>query len=98
VDHLEFLRDRFGGKNWVLARRTPRIVERYGQDVICVSKKCYDAVEKEYRRIYGDPHDKVRARLYCALSDALAAMQNNDWDSGLLIQMADALEAERNAR
>lgn len=24
-------------RNWVVARRTPRIVERYGADVVCLS-------------------------------------------------------------
>jgi hypothetical protein len=30
-----------GGGNWVIARRTPRILARYGQDVVCLSPKTY---------------------------------------------------------
>lgn len=40
------LRREFGGRNWVLSRRTKAIVERYGDDVICVSPKQYDAAER----------------------------------------------------
>jgi hypothetical protein len=29
------------GRNWVVARRTPRIVAAYGEDVICLSPKAY---------------------------------------------------------
>jgi hypothetical protein len=31
------LSEQLGGRNWVIARRTPRIVDRYGDDVICVT-------------------------------------------------------------
>lgn len=31
-----------GGSNWVLARKTPNILARYGTDVICLSNKKYD--------------------------------------------------------
>jgi hypothetical protein len=34
-----------GGKKWVIARRTPRIVERYGEDVVCVSQQAYKKAE-----------------------------------------------------
>ena len=35
-----------GGKNWVLHRRTPRIVARYGEDVICLSQAGYANAER----------------------------------------------------
>lgn len=31
-----------GGSNWVVARRTPNIVARYGESVVCLSQKGYD--------------------------------------------------------
>jgi len=31
------------GLNWVIARRTKRIVEQYGEDVRCLSPKEYEA-------------------------------------------------------
>jgi hypothetical protein len=34
------------GTNWVLARRTKRIVERYGPDVRCYSQAQYAAAER----------------------------------------------------
>lgn len=64
MTHLEFLRDRFGGSNWVLARRTAGIIRRYGEDVVCVSEQRYAAIEKEWRTLYGDPYDKTRAEIY----------------------------------
>lgn len=33
----------FIGSNWVLGRRSRRIVERYGADVNCISQKTLDA-------------------------------------------------------
>ena len=35
-------------KNWVLARRTPRIVARYGDDVVCLTAKQLDQAEADY--------------------------------------------------
>lgn len=35
------------GSNWVLARRTRRIVAQYGDDVKCYSAKQYEAAERE---------------------------------------------------
>lgn len=34
------------GSNWVIARRTKRVVERYGEDVNCVTPKQYAAAER----------------------------------------------------
>ena len=39
------MRAAIGGRNWVVARRTPRIVERYGSDVICLSQAKYASAE-----------------------------------------------------
>ena len=39
------MRAAIGGRNWVVARRTPRIVERYGPDVICLSQAKYASAE-----------------------------------------------------
>ncbi len=50
IEHQPFPLDVFhkivGGKNWVLHRRTPRIVSRYGDDVICLSLKRYEEAER----------------------------------------------------
>lgn len=42
----EELRQELGGTNWVLARRTKAIVDRYGEDVICVSPAQYEKAER----------------------------------------------------
>lgn len=43
---LEAFRRQIGGANWVLARRTPAIVARYGEDVICLSREKYKDAER----------------------------------------------------
>lgn len=42
----ELLREELGGANWVIARRTRRIVEQYGPDVVCVTPKRYQEAER----------------------------------------------------
>lgn len=37
------LNEEIGGRNWVVARRTQRIIERYGAGVICLSRKQFEA-------------------------------------------------------
>lgn len=32
-----------GSTNWVLHRRTKRMIEKYGPDVVCLTQKSYDA-------------------------------------------------------
>ena len=34
-----------GSKKWCIARRSPRIVERYGEDVVCISPQGYAKAE-----------------------------------------------------
>lgn len=42
------------GSNWVIARRTARIVERYGADVVCLTQSKYKALREQYRDLYGE--------------------------------------------
>ena len=42
-----FLNSRVGS-NWVVARRTPRVVRLYGEDVVCLSQKRYTALKQEW--------------------------------------------------
>lgn len=48
----EFLHRKVG-RNWVIARRTPSILARYGSDVVTFSKKQFAALEDEYERQTG---------------------------------------------
>jgi hypothetical protein len=47
----DFLRERIG-RNWVLHRRTARIVDRYGEDVICLTLRQYKALEVHHARLH----------------------------------------------
>jgi hypothetical protein len=50
MDYQRFsawLRERLGS-NWVVAKRTKRVVERYGDDVVCVSLKRFAALKQEF--------------------------------------------------
>lgn len=73
MTYLEFIRDKLG-TNWVVARRTANIVRRYGEDVVCISQQRLRVIDKEYRALFGDPNDKVRAQMYLALLSARAAL------------------------
>lgn len=45
---IEYMQREVGG-NWVIARRTSRIVARYGEDVVCLSQKRYAELEHAWR-------------------------------------------------
>jgi hypothetical protein len=45
----DYVRERVGA-NWVLARRTPRIIQSYGADVACLTKQQYGKLQEDYRR------------------------------------------------
>jgi hypothetical protein len=36
-----------GTRNWVVTRRTPKIIARYGEDVVCLSGKKFRAMQAE---------------------------------------------------
>lgn len=104
MTYLEFVRGKLGS-NWVVARRTSRILARYGEDVVCVSQQRLRAIDKEYRALYGDPYDDVRARMYRALVTTAKFLEhelaNNavDPDNGRAVlhslKIAIAAEQER---
>lgn len=74
----EFMRDRVG-PNWVIARRTPRIVRQYGEDVICLTPKRYEELEIDYEKRTGlsamDPTKPSRF-VTAAAGDMLAALKD----------------------
>jgi hypothetical protein len=43
---VDELRAEIGSSNWVIAKRTPRIVARYGCDVVCLTQKAYFAANE----------------------------------------------------
>lgn len=94
---LDFLKDRFGGK-WVVTRRTPRMIARYGDDTTFVSPGRMVLARRDYRTLYGDPDDPVRAELYLALLECAQTIRDCgavDWARHpLSTRVSDALEAE----
>lgn len=68
VTECDFLRERLG-PNWVVMNRRskePRF-DRRGFEQTQVTRGQYRAAEREYRALYGDPHDRARAQMYRAL-------------------------------
>lgn len=97
MTHLEFLADRIGSQKWVLAQRmTDGLRARYGSECVNVTRKRYAEIEKEYRTIYGDPYDKVRAELYRTLRDMADSFGH--LCPKLKAQADAALAAEANAK
>lgn len=73
-----------GGRNWVIARRTKRIVERFGEGVICLSQKQYlaaslAALHREAEAIpphkhYGDMRTYADGKRHCEFPGCSAAL------------------------
>lgn len=85
------------GKNWVIAaRKTDRLCRQYGLDVVVVTHARNVTLRREYRALYGDPDDAVRAEMYRVLRDFKDAC--GTWSPLLAVRAERALEAERNAR
>jgi hypothetical protein len=80
MDYLDFMRQKLG-KNWVLG---------------CVTPKQLNAVEAEYREMYGDPHDAGRAAMWLCLKQIYARASNGDNCLTTISELARvALETER---
>lgn len=47
MNFTDMVEKEYGTRNWVLARRSKRILERYGSDVITLSKKQYRELEAD---------------------------------------------------
>lgn len=96
--YLDFIRERLG-RNWVVARRTPNIVCKYGADVVCISAQRMRALNLEYRKLYGDPYDEPRALMYRALLVAQQRLELSDYDGDeaqYLNLIAEAIKAEQD--
>lgn len=98
MTYLEFLHGKLGG-NWVVARRSPRILARYGEDVVCISQQTLRKIDKEYRAMFGDPYDKVRAQMYMALIAARQHLEENcddaSYSNECVAQLDLAIKAEQ---
>ncbi len=47
-DFTDYVLRKLGGTTWVVHPRTKRIVERYGEGVLCLSPKRYVQLQTEY--------------------------------------------------
>lgn len=46
-----------GERGWVLARRSPNILARYGEDVVCLSSQAYDNAERVAKLLVSEGFD-----------------------------------------
>jgi hypothetical protein len=91
------------GPNWVLARRSQRIIEFYGPDVVTLSKRQYDALAAAFEREtlcdpHGGPNEPCKQLRAGALSmfRALEAIADAPMTSPAARQLArQAVEAVR---
>lgn len=54
VGFADWLKEHLGGRRWVVARRSARIVARYGDDVVLLARSKYAALEAAY--VSARPH------------------------------------------
>lgn len=64
---VDWIADQLGSRNWVVARRSPRIVRKYGDDVIALSQKRYSQFADKYAAAFGRAPCPLRARTNPAL-------------------------------
>lgn len=103
MTYADFIRARLGG-NWVIARRSPRVLAKYGEDVICISKQAMRKIDREYRTLFGDPYNAVRAKMYKALLASRSFLINElqfdgidpDEGRGVLYAIEEAIKAEQD--
>ena len=55
---LEWLRSELGTQNWVVARRTKRILAKYGDDVRTISPLGYRKLIEKYRAEFHEAAEK----------------------------------------
>lgn len=89
----EYLERRFGSR-WVVAKRTTRMLEKYGSDTIFISHKRYLSTINNYRYDWGDPYDPVRAELYLCLCQVLIEVES--LSDSLCCRIRAALDADSN--
>ena len=55
MDFLEFMRGKVGD-GWVVARRTPRMIERYGENAVFLSRQAFQKLSDEFYQLSRCPH------------------------------------------
>jgi hypothetical protein len=98
----DFLRENVG-RNWVLARRTSRIVKRYGADVVCLSQQRYTELELAFERLTGCSSINSREPsrfLKAAASDMLMALRAcaDALENHQTVTLAFAVDSAKAAR
>lgn len=67
------------GENWVIARRTSRVVYQYGDDVICLSPAKYAKLRAEFDAQAPSAENAARAML------AALKMANGEFAAGMCV-------------
>lgn len=75
---VAFMRDKVG-PNWVVSRRTPRVVHLFGDDVICLSPAKFAKLQAEFDAQAPSVENAVRAMLG-ALKPLAKYLANNGGD------------------
>lgn len=88
-DYLEFLKRELG-PNYVIARRTPRIIDKYGTDVNCITPTRHAEVTRQYRMLHGREYDEARAAMYVALNQIHCHLVNGDNCKAIMTTLANA--------
>jgi hypothetical protein len=88
-DYIDYLKQKLG-PNWVLHPRTRRIVDKYGEDVVCVTAKQMREIDRAYRMQHGREYDKPRAAMYRALVNIHAHLANGDNCVAIMQELARA--------
>lgn len=89
----DFTRERHGDNCVYFARRTPRIVARYGADVVVITPAMARSLKRDYQAIWGReawPHDDAHWKALCALK-ALPADAVDEKTLALVDAAIDAL-------
>ena len=96
------------GPGWLVAARTHRVAEKYGDRVSTISFETFRGLLRTYAAAWGDPYDDTRAELYLALIAATHALEAAREHSKILPERTgrhilqaiatakSALEAEQN--
>lgn len=48
MTRADYISEKLGSRNWIIAKRTKNILRRHGNDVVCISDKRYATIVKEY--------------------------------------------------
>ena len=48
MTRADYISEKLGSRNWIIAKRTKNVLRRHGDDVVCISSKRYAEIQKAY--------------------------------------------------